>query len=128
MSYTELEQFLGRGEEKAVWLLSVKNIGGLIGGGILGQRLGTVLFGSGALVLLCTVLGALLGITFTFQHHGLLILRRLLIRARFYLQRAIRPRVIDAEGIFPVRTRQATPIRVTRHDGTPVILPERTTR
>jgi hypothetical protein len=126
--YHELEQFLGRGEEKAVWLLSVKNIGGLIGGGILGQRLGTALFGSGALVLLCTVLGAVLGITLTFQHHGLLILRRLVIRARFYLQRAIRPRVVDAEAIFPVVTRPDVVIRVERPDGTPVIVPERITR
>jgi len=128
MSYYELEQFLGRGEEKAIWLLSLKNMGGLIIGGILGQRLGTILVGEGSLVLLCTILGAVLGITLTFQYHGLMILRRLGIRARFYVQRALRPRVIDAEAIFAALEQQTYPIRIERLDGTPVIMPERTTR
>lgn len=124
MAYTELEQFLGRGEEKAVWLLSMKNIGGLILGGLLGQRLGTVLFGAGVGVLLCTLLGAGLGMALTFQYHGLLILRRLVIRLRFYLRRAVAPRTVDAEAIFTVDAVQEVPIRVFHHDGTPVLVAE----
>jgi hypothetical protein len=122
MPYTELEQFLGRGEEKAVWLFSFKNIGGLIGGGLVGHRLGSLLFGEGTPVLLCALVGAALGIALTFQHHGLLILRRLLIRARFYLHRAIRPRTVDAETIFTVVAQREHPIRITRQDGTPVLV------
>lgn len=124
MAYTELEQFLGRGEEKAVWLLSMKNIGGLILGGLLGQRLGTVLFGAGVGVLLCTLLGAGLGMALTFQYHGLLILRRLVIRLRFYLRRAVAPRTVDAEAIFTVVEQHELPIRVFHHDGTPVLVAE----
>lgn len=122
MGYTELEQFLGRGEEKAVWLLSMKNIGGLILGGLLGQRLGSILFGEGIGVLLCMVFGASIGIALTFQYHGLLILRRLVMRLRFYLQRAVAPRTLDAEAIFAVVAVQELPIRVFHHDGTPVLV------
>jgi len=124
MPYTELEQFLGRGEEKVIWLLSYKNIAGLIAGGIIGHRLGRAIAGEGGLVFLCTILGAGLGIALTFQHHGLLILRRLTIRVRFYLQRAIRPRTVDAEAIFAAPPPPPTPIRVFLHDGTPVIVPQ----
>lgn len=122
--YSELEQFLGRGEEKAIWLLSMKNIVGLIAGGLLGQRLGTVLVGDGGLVLLGTVLGAALGIALTFQHHGLLILRRLVIRLRFYLRRAITPRTVEADAIFAIVEQREVLIRVFHYDGTPVIVPQ----
>ena len=124
MGYTELEQFLGRGEEKVAWVLSMKNMGGLFGGGLVGHRLGSLLFGEGVAVLLCTLLGAVLGMTLTFQYHGLLILRRLVIRLRFYLQRAIAPRTVDAEAIFVVAERRAIPIQVSTHDGTPLIVPQ----
>lgn len=124
MGYTELEQFLGRGEEKVAWLLSMKNMGGLFGGGLVGHRLGSLLFGAGVPVLLCTLLGAVLGMTLTFQYHGLLILRRLVIHLRFYLQRAIAPRTVDAETIFAVAERRAIPIQVSTHDGTPIIVPQ----
>ncbi|HEX6291291.1 MAG TPA: hypothetical protein VFZ66_19060 [Herpetosiphonaceae bacterium] len=122
--YTELEQFLGRGEEKAVWLLSIKNIGGLIGGGVLGHRLGSLVFGDGLGVLLCTLLGALAGLILTFQQHGLLILRRLVIRVQFYLRRAVRARTLDADAIFPVNVPREIPIQVFQYDGTPVIVPQ----
>ena len=122
MAYSELEQFLGRGEEKAVWLLSMKNIGGLILGGILGQRLGAVLCGAGIGVLLCMLLGAVLGMAVTFQYHGLLIGRRLTMRVRFYLRRAVRPQEIDADTIFLVVEPHELPIRVFHHDGTPVLV------
>jgi hypothetical protein len=124
MAYTHLEQFIGRGEEKAIWVLSMKNIGGLIGGGLIGHRLGSLLVGDGLGVLLCAVLGALLGIALTFQFHGLLILRRLLIRARFYLWRAVRPCTVDAEAIFAVVEPTDSPIRVALRDGTPLIVPQ----
>jgi hypothetical protein len=124
--YTELEQFLHRGEEKAVWLLSMKNMIGLILGGVVGHRLGSVLFGAGVGVLLCMLLGASVGIALTFQYHGLLIARRLVMRLRFYLRRAIAPRTVDAEAIFAVGAPpEAVPIQVFLHDGTPVLVPER---
>lgn len=121
--YKELEQFLHRGEEKAVWLLSMKNMIGLILGGVVGHRLGTVLVGAGVGVLLCMVLGAMVGIGLTFQYHGLLIARRLVMRLRFYLRRAVRPQAIDAEAIFAVgAVQEAVPIQVFLHDGTPVLV------
>lgn len=124
--YSELEQFIGRGEEKAVWLLSMKNLIGLILGGVVGHRLGTVLVGTGVGVLLIMLLGALVGSVLTFQYHGLLIARRLVLRLRFYLRRAIRPQQIDAEAIFAVSTPpEELPIQVFLHDGTPVLMPER---
>lgn len=124
MGYTELEQFLGRGEEKVAWLLSMKNMGGLFGGGLVGHRLGSLLFGEGMPVLCCALLGALIGMTLTFQYHGLLILRRLLIRVRFYLGRAVAPRTLDAEAIFTVVEQRERPIQVAYHDGTPIIVPQ----
>ena len=122
MAYTELEQFIGRGEEKVFWLVSQKNVLGLFLGWMIGQRLGQLLFGDGSLVPLCGAVGAILGVAVTFQYHGLLIARRLTIAARFYLRRAFRSPPIDAETLFPPVPPPAPSISVFRYDGTPVIV------
>ena len=41
----EPEQFLGRGDEAVFWVLTMKNVAGAIGGGLLGSRLGLVVAG-----------------------------------------------------------------------------------
>ena len=94
MAYTELEQFLGRGEEKVFWILSLKSIGGLAVGGFLGQRLGLLLFGHGLGAMGTTLALAGLGLVLMLQYRGLIVARRLVIRGAWYV-RAIHPVVID---------------------------------
>lgn len=121
MPYQELEQFLGRGEEKAVWVLSYKNILGLVLGGLVGQRLGLVAGGQGLAPVLVGCAGALIGVLLTMQLHGIVVGRRLLIRLRFYLGRAVRPRVIDAALCYTAAAPPAPLLQLRTMDGTPLV-------
>jgi hypothetical protein len=121
MSYMEMEQFLGRGEEKAVWIFSFKNVGGLIVGGFLGHRLFSVLGWTGGLVFVGVLLGAAIGITLTFQRRGVLIARRLLIMLRFYIRRAVAARRIDATTLYTVVEQREQLVRVRRRSGSAII-------
>ena len=125
MAYEELEQFLGRGDERAVYLLSFKNIAGLVVGGIVGQQLGGLLVAPGLPTTAVALLGAVVGLILTVQYQGLVLGRRLLIAARFYLGRAVRADVIDAgSGAVPVVAEPAL-LRMRRADGTPLVVQRR---
>src|SRR4051794_20721421 len=87
MAYMELEQFLGRGNEKVFWVLSLKDIGGLALGGFVGQQLGSALVGTGIGVILLTLLGAACGLGLMLHYHGLVVGRRLVILGRYLLRR-----------------------------------------
>jgi|GEM_PF-5665636 len=121
MAYHELEQFLGRGEEKAVWIFSFKNLAGLIVGGIIAQRLAVLLLEPGLLTALIATLGAVVGVTLTMQRHGVILGRRLLIRLRFYVFRSTKPRVIDAALCYTHVEEREQPVRMRTVDGTPVV-------
>ncbi len=121
MSYVELEQFLGRGEEKAIWLLSYKNIAGLLLGGYIGHEFGSSLAGTGGWVLGAVVLGAVIGVVLTMQYRGLLVARRLLIRLWFYLQRTCGPRRIDARLLYQTIETPRHVVRVRRQHGQQVV-------
>lgn len=123
MAYTEMEEYLaGMGEEKALWIFSYKNVAGLVVGVFLGQRLGTLLFGTGLAGLLTTLLCAGVGIGLTLQVHGILFARRLLIRARFYLRRAAGPRIVDGTRYAEERPEHEKRVRVRRRmDNRPLI-------
>ncbi len=95
MSYTELEHFLSKGEEKFFWVLSLKNIAGLAVGTFAGQRLGALLWGHGLLAVATTLGCMALGVVLTLQYHGLLIARRLVIALRFSLRRL---RALEFDG------------------------------
>src|SRR3954447_6864431 len=87
MAYMKLEQFLGRGNEKVFWVLSLKDIGGLALGGFAGQQLGSALAGTGIAVILLTLLGAACGLGLMLHYHGLVVGRRLVILGRYLLRR-----------------------------------------
>lgn len=125
MAYEELEQFLGRGDERAVYLFSFKNIAGLVMGGMLGQQLGGLVLAPGLATTGVAVAGAVLGLVLTVQYQGLIVGRRLLIAVRFYLGRALQARVIDAgSGDTPLVG--APPLlQLRRADGTPLLAQRR---
>lgn len=87
MGYLELEQFLGRGNEKVFWVLSLKDLCGMALGGFIGQRGGEILFGSGMPAMVVALVGAFIGLTLMMQYHGLIIGRRLVLLLRFYGRR-----------------------------------------
>src|SRR5215216_345379 len=103
MAYMELEQFLGRGNEKVFWVLSLKDMGGLALGGFVGQRLGAALVGAGGALILMTLLGAAVGLGLMLQYHGLVVGRRLVLLAR-YLLRRLRGRSTIDEATFNAAT------------------------
>jgi hypothetical protein len=117
MAYQEMEEFLaGTGEEKAIWILSYKNIVGLVAGAYLGQRLGAAIFGPGLGGIAATLLCAAVGVALTLQVHGILFARRLAIRARFYLRRATAPRIVDGARYAEVVEEREERVRVRRRD------------
>src|SRR3954447_14710747 len=132
MAYMKLEQFLGRGNEKVFWVLSLKDIGGLALGGFVGQQLGSALAGTGIAVILLTLLGAACGLGLMLHYHGLVVGRRLLIQGRYLLRRCT-DRVtvtgsMDATADDEPRDadRRHGQIRVRREvDGRPIFGPRR---
>jgi hypothetical protein len=105
----ELEQFIGKGNERVFWLFTMKNAGGLVGGGLLGSRLGDLL-GGGGVLLLCLLLGAAAGVIVTLDRRGLMWGRRWWLAGRWYARRAYRPTVIDAAAWYAVVDERETPI------------------
>ena len=83
----ELEQFLGRGNEKAFWIFTYKNAGGAILGGFIGSRLGEMI-GGGLGTFLVILLGITLGLIITLDRRGFIWFRRWAIAIAFYLRRA----------------------------------------
>ncbi len=96
MSYVELEQFLDRGSIRAWWGLSWRTFFGCAGGAVLGQQLGTVLFGTNmAGVATLTLVGAALGLTLLLKRRGIIVARRLLVLATFGLRVARKRTLVD---------------------------------
>lgn len=125
MAYVELEQFLGRGEEKVAWLVSYNHVVGMLLGGFVGRTLGVILDVSAGWMLLGSVLGAMLGIWLATQYHGLRVGRRLTIRLRFYVRRSRGPQRINAAVLYDSPTTRPVLVRVRQQTGAPVVLPRR---
>jgi hypothetical protein len=119
----ELEQFVGRGNERIFWVFTMKNAGGVFGGGMVGNRIGDVL-GSGGIVLLCIVLGAVAGLILTLDRRGLMWGRRYWLAGRWYVRRAMQPTIIDAAACYEVVEDSETPI-VIRAAGKTLVAPAR---
>ncbi len=74
MAYRQLEQYLGRGEEQVLWLLSYKHAGGGLLGGFLGRFVFNALTGgSVGWAAFGMVAGALVGVALLTQYHGVLL-------------------------------------------------------
>jgi hypothetical protein len=126
MSYVELEQFLDRGSIRAWWGLSWRTFFGCAGGAVLGQQLGTVLFGAHmAGVALLTLVGAALGLTLLLKRRGIIVARRLLVLAGFGLRVARRRTVldgallagrVDAHAPPPIQIRVREPVSIIGDD------------
>ncbi len=109
MSYVELEQFLDRGAIRAWWGLSWRTFFGCAGGAILGQQLGTVVWGaSTAGVALLTLLGAALGLTLLLKRRGILVAQRLLVLLVFGL-RSLRGQTVLDGALLQGRVDEAVP-------------------
>ncbi len=123
----ELEQFLGRGNERAFWVFTYKNAGGAVLGGFIGSRIGQML-GGGGVMFLISIVGLVLGIVVTLDRRGLMWFRRWTIVGKFYLQRALkRDDVIDATALYEVVELREQPI-VIRKAGKTIVTPSQTDR
>jgi len=117
----ELEQFLGRGEEKFFWIFTYKNAGGAIVGGFLGSRIGQIV-GSGGLVMLMTIVGILVGVGITLNRRGLMWGRRLWLTVLFYVRSALRPRELDSAVLYEVVEERERAV-VIRKKGQTILAP-----
>lgn len=126
MAYRQLEQYLGRGEEKVLWLLSYKHVGGALVGGFLGRFLFNLLAGGSAgWALLGLVLGATAGTMLLTQYHGVLMAYRLWLLARFYARRSRGARRVHAALLYEVVPTAPQVVRVRQRSGQAVIVPRR---
>ncbi len=123
----ELEQFLGRGNERAFWVFTYKNAAGAVLGGFLGSRIGQ-LVGGGGLLFLMSIVGLALGIVVTLDRRGLMWFRRWVIAGKFYLRRALnRDSFIDATALYEVVELREQPI-VIRKAGKTIVTTSQTGR
>lgn len=119
----ELEQFVQRGNETVFWIFTLKNAGGLLGGGMLGNRIGEIL-GGGGVMFLCIALFGVAGVILTLDRRGLMWGRRWWVLGRHIARRAVAPTLIDAAALYEVVEEWETPI-VIRHQGKTLIAPTR---
>jgi hypothetical protein len=126
--FPELEHFLGIGEGKLIWRLSVKNVGGLLGGAFLSHRLATSVGVDGLPVLLLTLVGTVLGVWLTTQHHGMTRILRVLLMLRFVAVGLVGGRTLDAVQLYTVADDTTPRIRVKARQGGTVLTLGRGTR
>ncbi len=127
MAYVELEQFLDRGAIRAWWGFSWKTFLGLGIGGVLGQQLGAVVYGSGtAGMAALTALGAALGVILMLQRRGMIVAKRLVILLQFAVRVAAKRTEFDgrASGLLIVED-TVSPMRVRMRPVAPsAVLPD----
>ncbi|HEU4321775.1 MAG TPA: hypothetical protein VFS21_01380 [Roseiflexaceae bacterium] len=119
--FPELEQFLGRGDERVFWRLSMLNIGGALLGFFLGQRLGELAGMHGPALVGLALLPAILGIWFTSKHRGVLRMQRLWLWVRWRVRSLLRPPVVDAGAHAAVAEEEAAPVVHRRREGALVL-------
>jgi hypothetical protein len=96
MATPEPEQYIGQGNEKAWWLFTWKNVGGMVVGGYAGSSLGDLIGGPVVLV----VVGIALGFFLTRAKRGLMRVRRMGQVAWFYAMSVIALPVVDAAAYY----------------------------
>jgi hypothetical protein len=119
MAARELEQFLGKGEEKAWWFLTYKNVAGIVVFGFIGNRIGQLL-GGGIWNMVMIAVGALAGLLITLNQRGLMWGRRRVIALWFYLREAVSPTTIDAATWYTVTTEEEQRL-VFSHEGHTIV-------
>lgn len=118
----ELEQFLGRGNEKVFWIFSLKNAGGAIAGAYIGSRIGQTL-GSGIIVFLSSVLFLALGLALTLDIKGVMLSKRWLIAIKFFIGKTFNQhKPINAQEWYEVVEIKEQPI-VYRKSGETILAP-----
>lgn len=87
-SVREWEEFGGRGEEKAIWIISMKQAGAGVGGFIIGQRVAELIgLSPGLPVFAVAALFAIVAVILFSQRRGMLLIRRLGIAGKNWGQR-----------------------------------------
>jgi len=111
----ELEQFLGRGNEKAFWIFTYKNAGGAILLAYFGTRLGQAL-GGGFFSFMCGLAGAIIGLVLTLDRKGFMWVRRWIFTLRFYITRATAEgkTLINAQELYEIVELKEQPIIIRR--------------
>jgi hypothetical protein len=122
MIYHELEQFLGRGDEKFFWVLTYKNLIGLGVCGFLAHRIGTALFTHGPGVLLALALGLLLGVLLTNSSKGMMRIQRIVLLLRFLVRRAFHAPLLDSARLYTVVVDSEPLLRVRQRGGKALVL------
>lgn len=127
MQFPELEQFLGRGEEKVWWRLSLLNAGGALLGFFIGQRAGELAGLRGPVLIGLALVVACVGIWATSKRRGVIRAQRTWLWLRWAVLRRVQPRVIDAAELYAVVV-EDTPVVRHRRDGATVLRSGRPTR
>ena len=100
MAHPELEQFIGQGNERAWWIFTWKNVGGMVVGGYAGSSLGDLLGLSIAFV----IAGVLLGYVLTRAKKGIMRIRRMGQAAWFYAMSLVTLPVVDSAVYYAIDT------------------------
>jgi len=121
MQYTQLTQFLGFGEVRAIGSWSYKQIGALLVGLWLGRMLSGLFFENAVVIGGLSVLAGWIGIRLFSTHQGMVIARRLLMRLSFYIRRAASTPTITAAQFYGQEVSTDGPIDIRTWDDVPLL-------
>jgi hypothetical protein len=128
MQHPELEQFLGRGDEKIFWRLSLLNAGGAILGFLVGQRLGELGGLHGPVLIGFAALLGIAGVWATTKRKGVVRAQRTWLWLRWLVARQVKARVVDAGQFYAVVEEVRPQIRHRRGGATTLRSGTRSTR
>ena len=113
----ELEQFLGIGEGRVIWRLTVTNIVGVVVGFILSQQINTIIGFDGLWQFVMVGLCLFLGFWLTTRHRGIMRLRRWVLLGGLGLRWLVRARTVQTATTTDEDS-ASYPVRVTRRGTT----------
>lgn len=100
MAHPELEQFIGQGNERAWWIFTWKNVGGMVVGGYTGSSLGDLI----GLPIPLVLVGVALGYFLTRSKKGVMRIRRMGQAAWFYAFSLFSLPLVDSAAWYAVST------------------------
>src|SRR5919202_5948721 len=98
--YQHVPGFVGNFGREAIWglPLTTLNVAAMLGGLSVGRQIGAALHLGGPLFILQTLLWIVLGVVLTYEHHGLFVVRRALLRVAYARRTLTHHRTIDASA------------------------------
>ena len=113
MYYKQLKDFLQQGQQKAFYVLSYFNVGGMVLGYILAQQVGALLPDVPSILLNALGIGG--GLALTWDHQGLALYRVVWLGLEFQLRRltAAPTLVVHAGAYYQRRLRSSRPFALS---------------